>query len=159
MGVYIDSLLTGDEKVLFETKLSLVEYIKYGFVILCGGVVTILGISGEGLSIFYGIIGFLVFAVVVGAYPWLMRHCSEFAVTSRRVIMKTGIISRNVFEMRLQKIESVDLIQSVFGRFLNYGTVIVHGTGDTARRFDMIADPVTFRRVIDRACEAIRSGQ
>lgn len=154
MGSYVNSLLTGDERVVYETKISLFEFVPYIFAMIVGVVVIAIAVGPQNAPLAVG--GVIVWCLVVGFLPWLRRKCSEFVVTSRRVIMKTGIISRNVFEMRLQKIESVDLAQSIPGRVFGYGTVTVHGTGDTARTFSMIADPVRFRHEIDLACEESR---
>lgn len=148
--MYIDTILGPDERVLYETDLSAVTYLPYFFLMF----------AGLAAGAFLWWIDFawwpvmsvsLLFPVI----PWLQIQASEFAVTNRRVVMKTGVLSRNVFEMRLAKIESVDLSQSFFGRILNYGTVIVRGTGDTKKAFTMIESPVKFRSIIDRAIHGI----
>lgn len=159
MADYIAGLLTANEKILFETRLSWVLFVKYGImaIFVTAGVATIL----ITLATPPWIVIAAILACLAGgaALPWFTFKCTEFAVTTRRVIMKSGIISRNVFEMRLQKIESIDLVQSIGGRFLNYGTVVVHGTGDTAKKFEMITSPVNFRKVLDQAAEDARAAR
>ena len=61
------------------------------------------------------------------AYAWFIRWITEFAVTDRRVIYKRGFISRHTDEMNMDKVESVDVDQSILGRLLDYGTVRDHG--------------------------------
>lgn len=78
--------------------------------------------------------------------PFVLTRTDEFAITNKRVIMKTGVISRNVFEITLPHIESVNVDQSIAGRIFNYGTVVIVGSGGTRESFSCIADPVGFRR-------------
>lgn len=85
--------------------------------------------------------------------PIIMTHTDEFAITNKRVIMKTGLISRNVFEMTLTHIESINVDQSIAGRIFNYGTVIIVGSGGTRESFANIAAPVAFRRAFMDAIE------
>ena len=59
--------------------------------------------------------------------PMINKYSDEFAITNRRVIIKTGLISRKTFEMNLSKIESVNIDQTILGRILGYGTIIIVG--------------------------------
>lgn len=78
--------------------------------------------------------------------PLIMTRTDEFVITNKRVIMKTGLVSRKVFEMTLPHIESVNVDQSILGRIFNFGSVVIVGSGGTRERFDGIANPVGFRR-------------
>ena len=60
---------------------------------------------------------------------WFKWWTTEIAVTNRRVIYKTGFIQRTTNEMNMDKVESVEVEQSILGRILDYGTVIITGTG------------------------------
>lgn len=78
--------------------------------------------------------------------PVVDRYTDEFAVTNRRVIVKTGLISRKTLEMNLSKIESVNVDQSISGRLLGYGTITIIGTGGTRESFPNISKPLLFRK-------------
>lgn len=78
--------------------------------------------------------------------PLIMTKFDEFVITNKRVIMKTGVISRNIFEMTVAHIESINVDQSIMGRIFGYGTVIIVGSGGTKESFDNIASPIRFRR-------------
>ncbi len=78
--------------------------------------------------------------------PILRRWSDEFVVTNKRIVVKTGIISRYTFEMNLNKVETVNVDQSIFGRIFGYGTIIIIGTGGTRETFATIAKPLEFRR-------------
>ena len=90
--------------------------------------------------------------ILLGVVPFVVaqikRASCEFAVTNKRVIVKTGLIQRDTVEMFLHKIESVRVDQSVTGRILGYGTLAFHGTGGTAEPFHDIAQPLEFRRQV-----------
>jgi len=91
--------------------------------------------------------------------PLIEKWTSEFAVTNKRVIIKVGLISRRTVELNLAKIESVGVDQSIIGRILGYGTIIVCGTGGTKEPFRGLADPLGFRKAVNEATEAGAQGQ
>ena len=47
--------------------------------------------------------------------------------------------------MNRDKIENVDVDQSLLGRIFGDGTVVVRGTGGSLEPIRMISDPLTFR--------------
>lgn len=69
--------------------------------------------------------------VGTSGYAWFIRWITEFAVTNRRVILSRVFIARSTEEMNLEKVETVDVNQSVLGRILGYGTLWITGTGGT----------------------------
>jgi uncharacterized membrane protein YdbT with pleckstrin-like domain len=78
---------------------------------------------------------------------------TEFAVTNRRLIAKTGLIRRQTLEILLSKVESVSVDQNILGRVLNFGTVTVTGTGGTSESFLAIVDPINVRNKINQIIE------
>ncbi|MEI6260849.1 MAG: PH domain-containing protein [Deltaproteobacteria bacterium] len=78
--------------------------------------------------------------------PFIQRATSEFAITTKRVIIKEGLIARRTLEMNLSKIETVNVDQSITGRILNYGSITIIGTGGTHEVFHNIAHPMQFRK-------------
>jgi uncharacterized membrane protein YdbT with pleckstrin-like domain len=88
--------------------------------------------------------------------PLVARATSEFAVTNRRVIIKVGLVSRKTVELNLEKVESIGVEQTILGRLLGHGTIVVVGTGGTKEPFRGIADPMGFRRAVNEATEALR---
>ena len=86
--------------------------------------------------------------VIMFARAWFIRWITEFAVTNRRVIYKRGFISRQSAEMNMDKVEAVDVTQSVVGRMLGYGTIHVKGTGTGIEHLHRIARPLELRNAI-----------
>jgi len=77
------------------------------------------------------------------------------AVTSRRVVIKTGLASRKTIEMMLNKVESIEVSETTFGRMLGYGTIAVIGTGGTLEPFHNIARPLEFRSQVQQQVEKL----
>ena len=90
----------------------------------------------------------VVLALLLAVGPAIQRATTELAVTNRRIIHKTGLIRRHTVEMTRGQVESVDVDQSILGRFMNFGDIVVHGTGTTPEPFRFIADPLKFRSAI-----------
>jgi len=88
---------------------------------------------------------FALISVEAALKAWIRRVTTEFAVTDRRVIFKTGLFSRHTLEMNRSKVESVDVDQPLMGRLFGYGTIVLRGTGSTFEPIHHIADPLTFR--------------
>src|SRR5713101_4741273 len=118
MGRYIDDILQPGEKVLYSTNAHWIFY----------------------------------WPAIVALYwtfnSWFHRWTTETDVTNLRVVHKTGFIKRRTFEMSLDKVESVDVNQSILGRLLNYGNVTVLGVGEGKETISTIASPLDFRNHI-----------
>lgn len=82
--------------------------------------------------------------------PALIYASSELVLTSSRVLIKTGYVQRQTREMFVSKIESVSVNQSVLGRMLDYGTVLIRGTGGSEEMFGTIAHPLAFRNCVQQ---------
>ena len=79
---------------------------------------------------------------------FIKRQSSDFAVTNKRVMMKTGVFSTRSIELLLSKIEAITVEQSLGGRILGYGDIVVTGSGGTKETFPRIQSPLEFRRAV-----------
>ena len=84
--------------------------------------------------------------LTLGIAPLIDRWTSEYVITNKRIVVKTGLVSRHTLEMNLDKIETINVEQSIIGRLLGFGSVTIIGTGGTNERVDRIAGPMEFRR-------------
>jgi uncharacterized membrane protein YdbT with pleckstrin-like domain len=108
-------------------------------------------IAGMFLLCFSGFL--FLYSLLLGLQALIIMFATEFGVTNRRVIAKTGFIRRHTLEMLLPKIESVAVRQNIFGRLLDFGTVTVTGTGGTKESFRAIVEPVIVRKKINQVIE------
>jgi uncharacterized membrane protein YdbT with pleckstrin-like domain len=150
---YVRSVLQPNEKILIIGKLHWILYVP---ALLALMVVITLAVAKyrfeDGLTLHYlflvAIALFGGITVVCFVRAWFVRWITEFAVTDRRVIYKRGFISRHSVEMNLDKIESVDVDQSLLGRLFNYGTIHVLGTGQGIESLRLISAPLALRNAI-----------
>ncbi|HEY4709134.1 MAG TPA: PH domain-containing protein [Candidatus Acidoferrales bacterium] len=98
----------------------------------------------------------LAIAAIIFSYNVIKRNATEIAVTDRRVIIKTGMTSRRSLEIMIAKVESIGIDETVMGRVLGYGTVVIHGTGGTPEPFRKIAHPSEFRREVQQQVDGAR---
>ena len=98
------------------------------------------------LAFFFFIMGLLKFASMM-----IIKVTTEIAITNMRLVYKRGLVARYVGEISIDRIEGVNVLQTVLGRILDYGRVMVRGMGVGEVVLPPIADPVSFRKAIDKA--------
>lgn len=155
---YIEQTIAPDEHVVYRTHLSR-EVVK-GYVFLCTALPVIggfiLGVSGAtefaGTASATIAIGVICFALssLIGK---LAMDSSEFAVTSRRVLIKSGIVNQRMVEIMLCKIESIEVKQTLLEGRQKIGTIIINGTGTTKELFSCIENPLDFRKHVQQQIE------
>ncbi len=102
-------------------------------------------------TVVFLILGLVTFGITlpIALYLFLKLKCTEQGLTNKRIILKTGIISRKTQEMRLKAIETVEIDQSLLGRIFGFGTVKITGRGTSDVVFQSIEDPVGVKRGIE----------
>ena len=138
MSNYTDRALTDGERVIHHARISL--WTQAGSILL--GVV-LLPAFGIGLILLVRV--------------WLIYRTTELAITDKRIIAKRGILHHTSMELRLDKIESIQVDQPLLGRLLNYGAVTLAGTGGDKTPIESIRDPVEFQKQFTLALDRHRS--
>lgn len=85
---------------------------------------------------------------------WLKRNLIEMVCTNKRVVRRTGIVNVTTEELNRERIESVEMHQSIFGRIFNYGDILFSGTGTSKLVFKFINQPRMMKRIIDSVVSA-----
>ncbi len=154
MASYVDDNLLPTETVLYRAHRSLWPLSSFG---LLG--IALLVVVGFGIAYFpSNALWFLVgLALICFAWVWILRATTEFAVTDRRIIAKSGLVARKTVEMFLDKVESLNVDQTIAGRIFNYGTITVRGTGSTEEPFKNISGPMALRKQFMAAADKYRS--
>ena len=78
----------------------------------------------------------------------LLKMGAEYVVTNKKVILKSGILNRDALELVLNKCEGIRINQSLMGRMLGFGSIVVT-TGGVTNKFDFITNPIKFRNEIN----------
>ena len=149
---YIDNNLLSGETVFFRTHLHWKVFVLPVLLFLAG-LALMAGAIYQGLDPY---LSFLILVIPLGVlfHSYLAWRCSEFAVTDKRVLIKTGIVSRHTLETILTKVENIGVEQTLWGRLFNFGTLYVTGTGSTRETFPGIHAPLEFRKAIETAAVA-----
>jgi uncharacterized membrane protein YdbT with pleckstrin-like domain len=152
MGRYIDDILQPGEKVLYSTNAHWIFYLPAIGAWIVAAILLVLSrmVVGDTWTLFCWALAAI--AAIVALFwmvkAWFHRWTTETDVTNLRVVHKTGFIKRRTFEMSLDKVESVDVNQSILGRILNYGNVTILGVGEGKETIETIASPLEFRNFI-----------
>ena len=83
-------------------------------------------------------------------YTYIEHNCTEYAVTNKKVICKTGFISIKMNELRKEKIENIVISYSILGRILGYGDLSFTGTGGSPIIFKKIGRPKSVKKQIEK---------
>jgi uncharacterized membrane protein YdbT with pleckstrin-like domain len=149
---YVQRVLQPGEGVRHTASIHWIVYLPGAlFFIAAGAVLIWAGFLPKSLLIWMqGLAGLLgVVALFLVAREWYVWWTTEVAVTNFRVIYKTGFIRRKTKEMNMDKVESVEVDQSILGRILDYGKVSITGTGAGNEELPgHIARPIELRNSI-----------
>jgi len=152
MGRYIDEILQPGEKVLYSTNAHWMFYlpaIVAWIVTLAFLVVSRMVVADTPMLLCLSLAAIsAIIALYWTGMAWFRRATTETDVTNFRIVHKTGFIKRRTFEMSLDKVESVDVNQSILGRIMNYGDVTIMGVGEGKETIKTIASPLAFRNSI-----------
>ena len=147
---YVEQVLQPGETLRFQTNLHWFVYL-YAIVALLIALALWLWYyldPSANVILLYGAILFGIVSVVLAIPAWLQRLGTEIAVTDRRIISKSGLVQRHTTEVHMDKVESVDGDQSIFGRLFGYGSITVRGTGEGIAALHNIARPLAFRNTV-----------
>jgi len=137
MASYVEAALVSGERVVHSGKLSLWSVwhlLLFGLLLL----------PAFGLGL------------ILWAVAYIRLKSTEIAVTTKRLIVKYGFIRRTTIEIALNRVESIQVDQSILGRMLDFGTLVVSGTGSSHTPIVGIDEPMSFRRAFIEAQEASR---
>ena len=146
---YTASNLSKGEKVLFSSgpsKWSWIGIAVVGVIAITAVVFTTNSASiwtqipGYGISVLFGV-AFL--------QSIIHQYTTEYVVTNKKIVSKSGWIARKTDELLLKKTEGLDVDQGIQGRLLGFGTVSFSGTGSQKVVFDMIDNPLEAKKQID----------
>jgi uncharacterized membrane protein YdbT with pleckstrin-like domain len=143
---YIERILQPGETLVYSGR---IHWVVYGPAILLAlvalGILTQANAGPTGLAWLIASIAFWLAAGAAFVSAWFKRWTTEIDLTDRRIVYKRGFIRRHTVEMNMDKVESVDVDQSIFGRLLNYGDVTIHGTGEGWEPLRNIGAPLKLR--------------
>ncbi len=81
---------------------------------------------------------------------WVTYYFSSITIKQKQVILRTGILVRQTVDIPLNKIETIDIRQSILGSIFRYGALVITGTGGTRHLVNYLYRPLTCRRYIEQ---------
>jgi uncharacterized membrane protein YdbT with pleckstrin-like domain len=149
---YVEKNLIAGEEILLRPRYHPVRFLAGALGVLLGGLVALAAVvlpGATGYSFVAVAAGgaIAVFGLLAMGVRALVDSFDEFAITSVRIIKKTGILTRRVSQIPLDKVQDLSLVATLWGRWLSYGDVEVQSAAEEG--------PITFRRI--RNPEAFRN--
>lgn len=156
MASYVESVLADGERIVHRAAIS---HWKFVLSYLIGALCLAVAIGALFFrhdypqeSLVIGIAALIVGLVVILS-ALIRRSTTELVLTDRRIIAKRGFVARDTVEMQLGKVESLHVNQGVIGRMLDYGDVMVVGTGSSLEPLRGIASPLELRRKLGEVAQ------
>jgi Bacterial PH domain len=153
---YIDRHLLPGEVVAYRTRLHWKIFVVPVVLSLVLVALAVWAVSAERKPL---AIPPVVIALILLLSAWIRRRSSEFAVTNKRVIIKLGVTTTRSMELLLSKIEGITVTQSLWGRMLGFGEIVVTGSGGTQEPFESIQSPLDFRQAVQAATDGSQSAR
>lgn len=149
---YAEKVLQPGESIVYRAHLHWIAYLSGMLFIIAAVILAALAVAPLGEAVRLGLIVAALIALFLGLFQllrvWFVVSNTEIIVTNRRLIYKTGFIARDTIEMNLDKVESVLVEQTLVGRMLDFGRVIVRGVGAGLEPIDQVAAPLQLHRTI-----------
>lgn len=149
---YVQSTLIHGEKIVYQahvSKWAMGPRIAVGVLVLFAAVMA--GRGGE-VPVAAAVLAVLGAIPIVGAF--LACSTTELALTNKRVIAKFGLLRRETIELKVARVESVQVRQGILGRLFGYGSLIVAAAGTPCAPIPGISSPMLFRSMIFEAQES-----
>lgn len=133
------------DNIVYKAKLHWILFIGplvlLGFVLYMGHVFT---------PLYKASLAIVAVAIFWELVIWLTYQSSYLIIKKKQVILCTGVFVRQTLDISLNKIESIDIRQSLLGSILQYGSLVITGTGGTKQCINFLNKPLTCRRYIEQ---------
>ena len=148
MSKYVENNLQNGEEIVLKAKINIIaaigNIITAVIMLVLAIVVFVMGpklVDAEEMGMVSAVIGIAL--ILIGVIPLVMKiidlYCTNIAVTNKRVIGKTGIIRVKSIDLHIEKVDTVKVETSFWGRLLKFYCISIKGTGD--------GEPIAFHGV------------
>lgn len=159
--------LSEDEELIIVTGYGR-TYLRQHFILqtmIPGAIFVLLGLGvafyykwdnlGQGLLLGFGIS--IVFSLLKTLWTY---HAHRYLLTTRRVIIKTGVLSVKLTSALYDKITHIQMDQSLYDRlFLHHGMIRIHTAGSEKDELVLqyVESPIEFKNILERMINSERS--
>ncbi len=134
-----------EDNVVFQTKQHWVLFLQPVILMVVAIALMVLFPSMLYVSLMLGGV-----SILLGILFYISYCFSLFEIKQSMITVTSGVLVRQSINIPIAKIETIDVRQTIFGSLLNYGTLIITGTGGTHNVINNIAHPLTCRRHIEQ---------
>ena len=151
---YVESLLGKNEHILWRARQHWIVLTANFFInlFIFIAIVAVAVLAGR-IDFLKGISNWILLALLVPIawFGWsvLQWWAEEYLITTHRVVQTEGLVNKRTEDSSLEKINDITLTQSVLGRILNYGDlVIITGSDIGLNALRRLARPVDFKKTL-----------
>ena len=94
-------------------------------------------------------LGTFIIGIFIFLYMMIKKWTTERCITNYRLIQKTGWIARNTQEIRIDRMEEINLKQTIIDRIFDSGNIIVTGEGEGELELKFIDEPLIFQKKLN----------
>jgi uncharacterized membrane protein YdbT with pleckstrin-like domain len=132
---------------------SIIYYAKLHWVIFLGPLLLLMValIAGSQIQQLWEASLFIViFTLFWLGMTWITYYFSSLTIKQKQIILRTGMLVRKTVDIPLNKIESIDIRQTILGSIFGFGSIVIIGTGGTRHVINNLSKPLTCRRHIEQ---------
>ena len=126
---YIEKTLGNDEKILYQ--------INYHWLYTAIAILSLI------------FLGVFIIGIFIFLFMMIQKWTTERCITNFRLIQKTGWIARNTEEMRIDRMEEINLKQTVIDRIFGSGSIVITGVGKGEIKLKFIDEPLVFQKKLN----------
>ena len=126
---YIEKTLGENEKILYR--------VNYHWLYTALAILSL---------IFLGVIGI---GILLWLFMMIQKWTTERCITNFRLIQKTGWIARNTEEIRIDRMEEINLKQTIIDRIFGSGSIVITGVGKGEIKLKFIDEPLVFQKKLN----------
>ena len=94
-------------------------------------------------------LGVFIIGIIIFLYMMIKKWTTERCITNFRLIQKTGWIARDTQEMRIDRMEEINLKQTVIDRIFGSGSIVITGVGKGEIKLKFIDEPLVFQKKLN----------
>lgn len=161
---YLDELLGNNERILIVERRHplflvgrMLPFLVLAVVLIVAGI-WLRGVTTPIVGVIVALLALVPLALAVVRYlAWFQER---YVVTNYRIVQLEGILNRRVLDSSLEKVNDIELTQSLFGRLFNFGTLEILTSSELGvNRLDALVEPFRFKRVVLDARTRLSEGE
>jgi uncharacterized membrane protein YdbT with pleckstrin-like domain len=162
----VESSIAPDEEVFYHGHPSwrsiLGFYIKGLALSIVAGVIAgvVTRLTDKSVKVVWVVVVVFVVFVLVTLFGLFKRIATTYTITNQRLTIRTGILSRELHEARLERVQNVNYQQSLLERMLQVGTVTFDTAGEAGYNFSFagVSEPHDIVQTVDKAIRTFQAG-